>query len=125
MKLSDISIGNYIFQDGKIIQVDLSILEDINKNPIKYNGISLSEEILLNLGFSKNYINGYIGVDKTNFVMKYPRTIDLNQSNFAIEYRSVGRSKYVVLNYVHQVQNFFRLIENKELILNVEDEIII
>lgn len=57
--------------------------------------------------------------------MKYPRTIDLNQSNFAIEYRSVGRSKYVVLNYVHQVQNFFRLIENKELILNVEDEIII
>lgn len=135
MKAEELRIGNlitetivpevHVFKDV-IINVDIHHLSRIGSIEWEdaYKPIQLTEEWLIKLGFSnEDYIRGRIGIDykagtfRTNFVLLYPGIIGTFQKHFAWEFTTGSLPKYNELEYVHELQNLFFALTNKELVL--------
>lgn len=81
--------------------------------------IPLTEEILLRLGFNKDYKNGYIGIDSGNvdFVLTEPFVLGEWQNCYEFEFIAGGWPKLKKIEYVHDLQNFFYSLCGEELTL--------
>jgi hypothetical protein len=123
MKAQDLRIGNKIFYRNKVTTVNWQELKWIQEGNNNFQPIPLTEEWLLNFGFSTtDYKNGYIGIDHkaggiiTDFVLTYPLVIGEFQKHFIWEH---SKFKYNELKYVHQLQNIFFALTNEELTINL------
>ena len=81
--------------------------------------IPLTEEWLIKFGFNSQYKKGWIGIDvkhsngtTTDFVLSYPQRMGMWQTFFAFEYDGF---RFVEIKYVHQLQNIYFALINKEL----------
>ena len=81
--------------------------------------IPLTEEWLIKFGFNSQYKKGWIGIDvkhsngtTTDFVLSYPQRMGMWQTFFAFEYDGF---RFVEIKYVHQLQNIYFALTNKEL----------
>lgn len=122
LEVRSLSIGNYLKRNGIVVQIDGRSLFDMwDDNGVvkyEYEPIELTEEWLLNLGFNKEYKDGYIGIDvgNTDFVLTYPKVMGDFQTHFAFQFHSGGCSKFREIIYVHELQNLFRSITGVELV---------
>jgi hypothetical protein len=98
-----ISLEDIIFSDSFVC------LKQIKPIPIK-------EELLLKIGFNKDYKKGYIGIDFKvghmilDFVLTEPQNEPYNYYRF-----DMLSHIYVKFNYLHELQNFFFAITGTEL----------
>jgi len=115
MKATDLRLGNLVYNDSKIVEVDLKGLEkQVTFNSVGdswYQPIILSEELLLRCGFG--YETDY---DQDN-VFKY---IDVENGFTAVEY--VLEDKMLLIDMMcikceslHTLQNIWFAISSKEL----------
>ena len=111
--------------------INLKIIDDGNwaeiaqrwiKPEYEFNSIfpiPLTEEWLIKFGFNSQYKKGWIGIDvkhsngtTTDFVLSYPQRMGMWQTFFAFEYDGF---RFVEIKYVHQLQNIYFALTNKEL----------
>jgi len=102
-------IGNYVIselyqQDKLYTTVDSDFLEKVDF--VKYDGIVLTEELILKLGFSKTKTKNIFYKDKFVIYM----ALDV----FLVWYNSV--SFLDIFRYVHELQNIYFSRLNEELI---------
>lgn len=136
MKIEELKINNYVMYSTMLAQVIvLNAKEDIVGikipgididtlifvKPETLNGVVLSKEFAESLGFTTNdYRTGYMGKDFkaggiiTDFVLTLPQVLGEWQNMLVWEF---NKYKYVTLNYVHELQNFFYAITKENLIL--------
>lgn len=87
-----------------------------------YLPIVITESWLLDLGFNKDYIPGYIGINTgdVDFVLAYPNFIGSFQTYFAFQFHSCGWSKFIEIKNVHELQNLFFAITGQDLQLAID-----
>ena len=134
--VSDYRIGNLALdEDGELCMIEqlssskmecfqqVSNIENKSciskKYPSNIYAIKLTEEWLIKFGFNSQYKKGWIGIDvkhsngtTTDFVLSYPQRMGMWQTFFAFEYDGF---RFVEIKYVHQLQNIFFALTNKEL----------
>ena len=119
IQLQEIRIANYIEYNGEIIKLDGSLLCCYIQNELEFplNPIPLTEEILLNFGFNKEYQKGYIGIDVCNsdFVLTEPLKMGEWQTNYTFQFETGSIPKFKEIEYVHQLQNIFFSLCGEEL----------
>jgi hypothetical protein len=124
LAVPSLSVGNYLKRKGIVVQIDGRSIFDMwdDNGVIKcgYEPIELTEKWLLNLGFNKEYKDGYIGIDvgNTDFVLTYPKVMGEWQKGYAFEFTAGGLSKFREVRYVHELQNLFRSITGVGLVGN-------
>jgi len=124
LAVRSLSVGNYLKKNGIVVQIDGRSIFDMwdDSGVIKcgYEPIELTEKWLLNLGFNKEYKDGYIGIDvgNTDFVLTFPKIMGDFQNYFAFQFHSGGWAKFREIKYVHELQNLFRSITGVELVGN-------
>ena len=108
MKASELRIGNSIMQDDDFVFVTGWRLEFIGKNKLEYKPIPLTKEWLFKFGFemiNKSYFELKVG----GIIFEY--TKDLNHNWYIL----INEDIRVYLDYVHQFQNLYFSLINKEL----------
>jgi hypothetical protein len=114
MQAEELRIGNYLLHDGYFIKsysVDGFI--NIIKNIDKYEPIPLTEEWLARFGFTRYYekSNSFVNRTHSNFmVLEY-----YEDTCFFTGDEGVNMS--TDLKYVHQLQNLYFALTQKELII--------
>jgi len=141
MKANELRIGNYVNIEGDVVKV-----KEIYEKGIHYaNGeyesyatedfiqpIKLTEELLLNIGFEKIEL-----VEKKLYM--YYKEVRINNYSYLLDFRVMPKDECIVLyvmkkeddeldystifyndniKYLHQLQNAYYLLTNKE--LNIE-----
>lgn len=134
MKAEELRIGNYVKIDegiGKVAFImdksfcneyandDYNITVEMGdgifreEEEDKVEGIPLTEEILLNCGFEYiNHNNKTIGMLSPDDGRGNRNRIMSFDSNFRM---ILNTWNYIPINYIHEVQNFYFAITNKEL----------
>jgi len=100
--------------------VNDNILGTLSFNDIQ--PVPLTEELLLkNCNFNKDYKKGYIGIDVRNqdFVLTEPFKLGEWQKNYVWEFTSGGWSKYIEVEFLHNLQNLFKEIGRQELEIKI------
>lgn len=126
MNVEDLRIGNYVIDSFNDVQkkVDVNDIAIAYKYQylkllsIPYEPIKLTEDWLEKFGFSdKEYKRGYIGIDnkqELSFVLQKPEFMGEWQTFYAFE---LPQSRFVEIEFVHQLQNLFYSIEGEDLVL--------
>jgi len=120
MKIEELRIGNYVnyFENDtifKVIQIESNGLEVKNDKELtwieteSFEGVPITEEWMLKFGFEKNHKHGIENYVFNNFTY-YP-------SNKQVKiYDRFGGSLYVEnIEFVHQLQNLYFTVNQKEL----------
>lgn len=134
MTTSELRLGNYvsISTTGKIkkvveiyhtdkISLDIRGIDHSGYYGIfridEVEGVPITEDRLLALGFLKDYKKGYIGIDVHNsdFVLTAPQVMGEWQENYAFQYTAGNLSKFRELKYIHQLQNLYFALTGEEL----------
>lgn len=122
MKATELRIGNYILNNGKIVEVDYLTPTSIgydngkfssfNSAVMHYEPIQLTEEWLLKLGFELCFQTCYRGRYsnfRINGIWVYffcdTNTVEFRDSDF-------------IIDYVHQLQNLYFALTGEELTIN-------
>jgi hypothetical protein len=119
MKANELRIGNLVYHNDKIFQVDLRTFAEIHEGNVKLipflmKPIPLTEEWLLKFGFEQKGINIFIlykiilYCSKHRYYFKFP----IEPSSIIIPYIEFGAT---YLSYVHQLQNLYYTLTNEEL----------
>lgn len=120
MLANELRIGN-LFKNaiGKILPIKDYEFRHLTSKHIDYKAIPITEEMLLKLGFNKEYKNGWIGIDvkhesgmTTDFVLAEPNKMGEWQTYYAFVYDGY---RFVKIEYIHELQNLFFAITKKEL----------
>lgn len=112
MKANELRVGNLILWKGIEVKiVDVAIISRADNDPegfnMNYKPIPLTEEWLLNFGFSienGDYYNDDVSIKQLLFEPDNERYFHFNGSR-------------AFIYYVHQLQNLFFALKGKELIL--------
>jgi len=129
MKAKELRIGNYLYDNEvgfksefKVTALDIG---DIYKRGFDtdYSYISITKEWLLKLGFEE-----YKSINNSTFKIKANKYLSLNdekQGYLKIKKNSKGRwmvsnfaNNSIIIQYIHQIQNLYFAITQKELIIN-------
>lgn len=109
-------------KENKIAEIGYHNLCLLSANPATndYEPVPLTEPELLKLGFNTDYKPGYIGIDVaiTDFVLTHPKVLGEFQTHFAWQITQGGVPLFKQFEYVHQLQNLFFDLWEKELIYN-------
>lgn len=111
LKANELRIGNKIFfiicdkensnlDEKKQITVDITDFEFIRDNNSLFEGIPLTEEWLLKFGFEIEELYEYNKAKKEGLIITYGDNFFYNTTN---------------IEFVHQLQNLFFALRNKEL----------
>ncbi|MBC9913179.1 hypothetical protein [Chitinophaga varians] len=123
---SELRIGNLLYYKNEVIRVSMFSPNNVyfqnqkQVGVIFVNPIPLTEEWLLNLGFSKGQRYEYridlfkIFGDELIIDMEYYGDYRLQPGNTSIEHQTVGGS----CRHVHQLQNIYFALTGQELTLN-------
>jgi hypothetical protein len=129
IQASDLKIGSWMriywshsgFDEIQINATDILLIEQKQGGYEHYHPIPTTEDHLLKLGFNKEYKKGWIGIDvrhesgmTTDFIIAEPFSMGEWQSFYAFVYDS---HRFVKLEFLHQVQNLFHAMTQKELCL--------
>ena len=106
MDVRELRLDNLVKRRSKdeILTVDLKLLADIQRMPVFFKPIPLTEEWLIKMGFKYDNIS-YINKDFYNIV-KTRRGFD-----FGFEYQDYNTP----IDYVHQLQNLYHSLTGSEL----------
>lgn len=124
MNANELRIGNFVKYRDKDVLLTVSNIgskgfETINAAGFLYGSddiedyipLPLTEEWLLKFGFSDaEYKKGYIGIDyqkkhlTLDFVLTKPKFMGEWQNNYCFD---LAQNRFVVIKYVHQLQNLF------------------
>lgn len=126
MKAEDLRLGLFVkdLMNERQKQIDVNDIAIADKYQnkkllsIPYEPIKLSAEWLIKFGFSdKEYKKGYIGIDLNDhsIVLQKPKFMGDWQTFYVFASPQIC---FVKLEFVHQLQNLFRDIENEDLVLN-------
>ena len=120
-KATELRIGNYINNvKGKPFEIlHGEDIDRVDKNSIAYTAIPLTEEWLVKFGFDKNKYNeeGYYKAHKID-VYKFKKGyffIYLIDNKFGIGLHDVWDGIDITINHVHQLQNLYYALTQKEL----------
>ena len=108
----------------------ISIPENINE----YSGIPLTTELLKNCGFSYNKIKGVVGFDESDetentYYLELPIKKNKYCDSFCFtivkwgdkgDFTFSNHNLRIKLNYLHQLQNLFRVLTGTELLIHFE-----
>lgn len=106
---NELRIGN-LFQTigGKERTVDLKELTRIQRIPNLYKGIPLTEEWLLKLGYVKN--------ERVKYIYDFrPLQLMFTPNGFEYFHSQPYGGNFLIIKYVHQLQNLYYSLTNKEL----------
>lgn len=122
MKANDVRLKNLVNYQGKVYQI-ASITEEypylntteFGDGVVEWSdlqGVSLTQEILLNSGFTKSFL-------VTNFAIQIEAgvldlTPDENKYNVYVDDNWI-----CIVEYVHELQNLYFIITGQELIINL------
>lgn len=123
MKATELRIGNWIYVDGKPIDIASNVISEyhwseLTTTPTTYSPIPLTEEWLKKFGFkqwqshvsinvgSENRIYWQIGKERNLFWESYDNTFTLDR---------VNKEDSPRVKYVHQLQNLYHALTNQEL----------
>jgi hypothetical protein len=118
METKELRIGNLISSKchGGLITEIFSIIDSKNvklgANPMalykkdEIEPINLTEEILINFGFNKTGINFELN--------KFELWTNINDGNYYFRYVYANKPS-ILIQYVHQLQNLYFVLTNKEL----------
>lgn len=126
VKATDLRLGNIIMRKGFIhedktfhqITVGCNDIMACGIDNTSFKYIPLTEEWLLKLGFSKeDYKKGYIGIDNApiDFTLAEPNNKDHAGDHYAFLFNYGGWPLSNSFKYVHELQNFFFALNEKEL----------
>lgn len=104
LKVEELRVGNNIrlLQDNSIVAVTVDIMAD---SLIHYRPVQITSEILIKCGFAAN------GMEyKLDSVILY----NLSQLGYVLV-KSNDESPPIQMNYLHQLQNFYYAVTQKEL----------
>jgi len=112
MKANELRIGNFVeFPSKTKYQVD--IIYPNHETLIYWKPIQLTEDILLRCGFISD-------TDKTdNYFVKLKHGNFLFQSDLSVNFREVYlrvNNSDIIVEFLHQLQNLYFTLTNKELI---------
>lgn len=118
MKVEELRIGNLVKIGGEIDRLELCDFVDIHEHKTiwQYEPIPLTEEWLLKFGFvkakfSSEYWSHYSLINGWNVALSH-HTEESSGVNKGLVYWG---DNYVGLKYVHQLQNLYFALNNKEL----------
>lgn len=95
------------WQDIKMLETNESLFNNLHKP------IQLTEEILVQCGFEKNFEWTYsISIKGTNKLVYY-----VGEKGWSIGFKNY--SDYSNLNYLHQLQNLYFVLKNEELTIQL------
>ena len=115
MNANEIRVGNLVYHeptidDWEIITVKVGTIIQCEINPDGFDPIRLTEEWLLKFGFemiNKSYFELKVG----NIIFEY--TKDLNDDWYIL----INDDIKIYLDYVHQFQNLYFSLTNKEIMI--------
>ena len=110
--IQELRIGNLVYDDRNCETVIFSLDTEINHDDLwqKYTGVPLNEDWLLMFGFEEQTPK-YFVLDLGDFSMRYYYNFSGSTWKFELE------DKLLNIEFVHQFQNLFFTLTNKELIL--------
>ena len=113
MKPTELRIGNLILSKGKIHKVDLGVFQKTERTPFEkyYQPIPLTEEWLLKFGFKYESIHF---VNKNGYCKSgdnYSIQLSINKDCFRFHNPHFN----LEIKHVHQLQNLYFALTNKEL----------
>lgn len=107
----ELRIGNTILRNGIVVTVDHQSFRDVEKYPDQYQGIELTEDWLIRMGFT---VSG-------GWIYKFGVTeSDVNDGvHYVLESNTIlignhNKLKYKI-KYVHQLQNLYFALTEEEL----------
>lgn len=112
MKANELRIGNIVLINGLRTEVSLLVLKHVIEENIQFTveGISLTEEILLKCGMTKNNFRpdrfDFEGIDNGQF--------HIDQLNGRFVFRGLGMT-IVYVDYLHDLQNLHFACKRNEL----------
>ena len=113
MKASELRIGNSIIQDGDFVFVTGWRLEFIGKNKLEYKPIPLTEEWLLNFGFTRHH------ADYSNNIIYIKNVPDNTEFEWGVYPNELGSGIQIqnrkLLKHVHHLQNLYFALTGEEL----------
>jgi len=126
MKANELRIGNWIIEDETIYSYGISKTKrQISLNDFRvsddnwsdlwdmFKPIPLTEEILLKCGFEKDKKNNSFNIYKHKYYDLFFRIFDGGAISFCLN------NEYVLIKYLHQLQNLYFALTNEELIVNL------
>ena len=112
MKANELRIGNLVMIDGSIIKTSSGVIYNCVRNENCYKPIPLTEEWLLKFGFKyDDQEKEFLGLP----VLSITFYSDCSNNFSTVEFNV--RNSRVKIKYVHQLQNLYWCLTNKELIL--------
>ena len=114
MKATELRIGNYVMYDNEIKKLYLG--RDIDDYITDLNPIPITEDWLLKFGFEKHkkYDNYKIKLPRTYlkiFIYIDKKTNKINNISYGI----TGSGLHTQIKHIHQLQNLYFALTNKEL----------
>lgn len=107
LKQNDCRYGNYIIYGGSITQLNEKEMCHFFRFPQSYKPILLNEEWLEKFGFEKEY-GAFKLKGLKSWLTKYTSEPNLYSAN-------IGNMKLSTLKYVHELQNLYFAITQREL----------
>lgn len=119
--VNDIMLGNYVKlsnvdywvdkSKNKINKIDIDDFLLMYKNPALFDPIKITEDLLLNnLGFKKEkYFNDFVYCN-TKYIYLYLQK-SLEEDNYILRMRE--DTFLLRVNYIHQLQNAYKMFNNK------------
>lgn len=128
MKITELRLGNYIhIRDNKVIKVDIGTLIDIETHQGLFSPIPLTEEWLVDFGFSPttcsdkpNWSYNYHDLTYYDLQLNEDKYYDLSLLSSYIENEDIYVELFPYNNpkvkFVHELQNLYFALTGKELI---------
>lgn len=117
MKVTEIRIGNIWGRPGRPAAIRADDFMNMSVNGLEYDDIPLTEEWLLNLGFTKceDSYGGYLSPGYGEHKSKHLRVVESPEQNGLYCHPLGGHMGNVNLPWVHLLQNLFFGIAQQEL----------
>lgn len=109
IKAEEVRIGIMVNVGGVDIHVSYTVMQLWLAGTVKLYAIPLTEDKLIELGFNRDYMSGYIGKDVGNsdFVLTEPLYLGEWQKGYAFEFSTGCVPKFKELHSVHELMNLY------------------
>lgn len=117
IQANELRLGNYIYKLDNVMQVEDETFKNVSAMLFPYKPIPITEEWLLKLGFVSSDLNNSIRIHFEHLVDYRFEYYITKITNYHKEDMYFSGSSINNIKYVHQLQNLFFAVTQKELTL--------